>query len=121
MFRCGKCGNVYSGEEIEHRSIWDRTAYCPYCGSDDAAELLYFKGSPESANLWAWTDECEYRVCEGDCDECHWVNKETEDEDMSVSLWAWHEECDRHACVGDCDNCDYTDEEAEDNEHENTD
>ena len=81
MVRCNNCGKVFSEEEAERRSLWDRTAYCPQCGSDDTVALLYFRGGAESANLWAWTDECEDRVCEGDCDECHWAKDDEEDED----------------------------------------
>ena len=33
-----------------------------------------------SVSLWAWTEECDNRICVGDCDLCSYT-EESEDED----------------------------------------
>lgn len=34
-----------------------------------------------SVSKWAWTEECDGRVCTGDCDLCSWEEEEEEEED----------------------------------------
>ena len=33
-----------------------------------------------SVSLWAWTEECDNRICIGDCDLCSYAEEEDEDE-----------------------------------------
>lgn len=84
MLKCCRCGRTYSEWETESRPAelgdglppWSRVAVCPYCGSDDNEEC------DMSVDLWAWTEECDRRVCVGDCDLCDVAVTEDEEEEQ---------------------------------------
>lgn len=68
---CYDCLSIFSQQEITCEEdlirAWNRRA--------ESRE-----GTNMSVSLWAWTEECDSRICIGDCDLCGYADEEDEDE-----------------------------------------
>ena len=72
-----ECGWRFAEPE-DGRARGTKIPTCPSCGSSELFEIE--EGEDEmSVDLWAWTEECDHRVCVGDCDLCDVAVEEGEE------------------------------------------